>query len=120
YVEKLQLVVNRYNSGIDLIRLQEVARRPVVGTIESAGRLVVEAANRGTPFALTHRDAQVSRDIARLGSGLSIQRARRERPQAGAVLRSDVTALISSMRPRLPRLSAEPQSGGEGSPSPES
>jgi pilus assembly protein CpaE len=118
YVEKLQLVVNRYNSGIDLGRLQEVARRPVVATIESAGRLVVEAANRGMPFVLTHRDAQVSRDIARLGGLLGVQRARRERPQGGMVQRADVAALITSMRPRLPRLSTEPPSREEGSRSP--
>jgi pilus assembly protein CpaE len=114
YVNKLRLVVNRYNSGIELDRFYQVLRQPITGTIQSSGQIVVEAANTGQPFVLTHRDAQVSRDIAKIAASLEVRKARRRKPEAGGYNRAGVASLTSGMRPRLPRI----PSGGQGTPPP--
>jgi pilus assembly protein CpaE len=65
---KLSLVLNRANSGIRLAALEEQLGMPIAGTIVSAGRAVVEAANHGV--SLFDQDpgeeAEVTRDMARL------------------------------------------------------
>jgi pilus assembly protein CpaE len=53
YFDKVRLVVNRANSGVDVAALQQTLGLPMFGRIVSSGKLVVEAANRGTSvFAL--------------------------------------------------------------------
>jgi pilus assembly protein CpaE len=65
---KVRLVLNRADSALG-IRVQDVEHsigRKVDETIVSDGRSVVYALNRGVPFFLSNREAQVSQDILRL------------------------------------------------------
>ncbi len=65
---KVRLVLNRADSALG-IRIQDVEHsigRKVNDTIVSDGRSVVYALNRGVPFFLSNREAQVSQDILRL------------------------------------------------------
>jgi len=48
YADKVRLVVNRANSGVNLDALRRTLKLPVFGRLVSSGRLVVEAANQGT------------------------------------------------------------------------
>jgi pilus assembly protein CpaE len=66
--EKMVLVLNRSNSGVQLEHLQETVGMRVDASIVSAGRKVVEAANNGMPVLLvdpTGRE-QITRDLAKL------------------------------------------------------
>jgi pilus assembly protein CpaE len=66
--EKVKLVLNRADAALG-IRIQDVEQsigRKIDHTIVSDGRSVVYALNRGVPFVLSDREAQVSQDIARL------------------------------------------------------
>jgi pilus assembly protein CpaE len=70
--DKVQLVLNRADSTLG-IRLQDVEHsigRKVDHTITSDGRTVVYALNRGVPFYLGNREAQVSQDILRLATAI--------------------------------------------------
>ena len=65
---KIRLVLNRADSALG-IRVSDVEHsigRKVDDTIVSDGRSVVYALNRGVPFYLSNREAQVSQDILRL------------------------------------------------------
>ena len=65
---KVRLVLNRADSALG-IRVSDVEHsigRKVDDTIVSDGRSVVYALNRGVPFYLSNREAQVSQDILRL------------------------------------------------------
>jgi pilus assembly protein CpaE len=65
---KVRLILNRADSALG-IRVQDVEHsigRKVDETIVSDGRSVVYALNRGVPFFLSNREAQVSQDILRL------------------------------------------------------
>jgi pilus assembly protein CpaE len=71
---KVRLVLNRAdgNLGIRVADVEHSIGRRVDHTIVSDGRSVVYALNRGIPFVLTSRDAQVSQDVinlARLAAG---------------------------------------------------
>ena len=70
--EKIKLVLNRADSalGIRIPDVQNSIGRKVDETIVSDGRSVVYALNRGVPFVLSNRDAQVSQDIFRLARSL--------------------------------------------------
>jgi pilus assembly protein CpaE len=73
----LRLVLNRADSALG-IRLQDVEQsigRKVDDTIVSDGRSVVYALNRGVPFFLSNREAQVSQDILRLAKAVTGERA---------------------------------------------
>jgi pilus assembly protein CpaE len=73
---KLRLVLNRADSALG-IRLQDVEQsigRKVDDTIVSDGRSVVYALNRGVPFFLSNREAQVSQDILRLAKAVTGER----------------------------------------------
>jgi pilus assembly protein CpaE len=77
---KVRLVLNRAdgNLGIRVADVEHSIGRKVDYTIVSDGRSVVYALNRGIPFVLTARDAQVSQDVlslARAVSGEEIQPA---------------------------------------------
>ncbi|HZT06967.1 MAG TPA: AAA family ATPase [Chloroflexota bacterium] len=65
---KLSLVLNRANSGIRLAALEEQLGMPIAGTVVSAGRAVVEAANHGVSLfdQDPNEEAEVTRDLARL------------------------------------------------------
>jgi pilus assembly protein CpaE len=65
---KLSLVLNRANSGIRLAALEEQLGMPIAGTIVSAGRAVVEAANHGVSLfdQDPSEESEVTRDMARL------------------------------------------------------
>jgi pilus assembly protein CpaE len=74
---KVRLVLNRADSALG-IRLQDVEHsigRKVNDTIVSDGRSVVYALNRGVPFFLSNREAQVSQDILRLAQSVVGERS---------------------------------------------
>src|SRR5258708_34958568 len=74
---KVKLVLNRADStlGIRVADVENSIGRKVDHTIVSDGRSVVYALNRGVPFFLSNREAQVSQDILRLASVISGERA---------------------------------------------
>ena len=65
---KIRLVLNRADSalGIRVADVEHSIGRKIGETIVSDGRSVVYALNRGVPFFLSNREAQVSQDILRL------------------------------------------------------
>ncbi len=65
---KIRLVLNRADSalGIRVADVEHSIGRKVDDTIVSDGRSVVYALNRGVPFFMSNREAQVSQDILRL------------------------------------------------------
>ena len=69
---KLRLVLNRADStlGIRVADVEHSIGRKVEHTIVSDGRSVVYALNRGVPFFLSNREAQVSQDILRLATAI--------------------------------------------------
>ncbi len=74
---KVRLVLNRADSALG-IRIQDVEHsigRKVDDTIVSDGRSVVYALNRGVPFFLSNREAQVSQDILRLAKSVVGERS---------------------------------------------
>jgi pilus assembly protein CpaE len=70
--DKIRLVLNRADSalGIRIPDVQNSIGRKVDETIVSDGRSVVYALNRGVPFVVSNREAQVSQDIIRLARSL--------------------------------------------------
>jgi pilus assembly protein CpaE len=84
---KVKLVLNRADSslGIRVTDVENSIGRKVDHTIVSDGRSVVYALNRGVPFFLSNREAQVSQDILRLAASVAGERASEsaeERPKA--------------------------------------
>jgi pilus assembly protein CpaE len=73
---KIKLVLNRADSslGIRVTDVENSIGRKVDHTIVSDGRSVVYALNRGVPFFLSNREAQVSQDILRLASTVAGER----------------------------------------------
>jgi len=73
---KVKLVLNRADStlGIRVADVEHSIGRKVDHTIVSDGRSVVYALNRGVPFFLSNREAQVSQDILRLAQAVSGER----------------------------------------------
>jgi pilus assembly protein CpaE len=71
--EKIRLVLNRADStlGIRVADVEHSIGRKVDHTIVSDGRSVVYALNRGVPFFLSNREAQVSQDIQRLAMAVT-------------------------------------------------
>ena len=71
--EKVRLVLNRADStlGIRVSDVENSIGRKIDDTIVSDGRSVVYALNRGVPFFLSNRDAQVSQDILRLARSVA-------------------------------------------------
>jgi pilus assembly protein CpaE len=65
---KIRLVINRSDTaqGIRIGDVEASIRRPIDGTVVSDGRLAVLAVNRGVPFVVSHPEAALSRDIAKL------------------------------------------------------
>jgi pilus assembly protein CpaE len=74
---KVRLVLNRADSalGIKVSDVEHSIGRKVDETIVSDGRSVVYALNRGVPFFLSNREAQVSQDILRLARAVAGERA---------------------------------------------
>ena len=70
---KVRLVLNRADSalGIRVADVEHSIGRKVDHTIVSDGRSVVYALNRGVPFFLSNREAQVSQDIERLAKAVT-------------------------------------------------
>src|SRR3954465_1863406 len=70
---KVRLVLNRADSalGIRGADVDTPTGRKVDDTIVSDGRSVVYALNRGVPFFLSNREAQVSQDILRLARSVA-------------------------------------------------
>ncbi len=70
---KLRLVLNRADStlGIRVADVEHSIGRKVDYTIVSDGRSVVYALNRGVPFFLSNREAQVSQDVLRLATAIA-------------------------------------------------
>jgi pilus assembly protein CpaE len=69
---KVRLVLNRADSslGIRVADVEHSIGRRVDHTIVSDGRSVVYALNRGVPFFLSNREAQVSQDVMRLATAI--------------------------------------------------
>jgi pilus assembly protein CpaE len=80
---KVRLVLNRADStlGIRVADVEHSIGRKVDETIVSDGRSVVYALNRGIPFFISNREAQVSQDILRLARSVVGEHAV---PAAGA------------------------------------
>jgi pilus assembly protein CpaE len=74
---KIKLVLNRADSslGIRVADVENSIGRKVDHTIVSDGRSVVYALNRGVPFFLSNREAQVSQDILRLAQSVAGEHA---------------------------------------------
>src|SRR5919107_4219723 len=74
--DKIRLVLNRADStlGIRVADVEHSIGRKVDHTIVSDGRSVVYALNRGVPFFLSNREAQVSQDILRLAQAVAGER----------------------------------------------
>jgi pilus assembly protein CpaE len=74
---KVRLVLNRADSalGIRVADVEHSIGRKVDETIVSDGRSVVYALNRGVPFFLSNREAQVSQDILRLARSVFGERS---------------------------------------------
>jgi pilus assembly protein CpaE len=70
---KIKLILNRADStlGIRVADVEHSIGRKVDHTIVSDGRSVVYALNRGVPFVLSNREAQVSQDILRLATAIT-------------------------------------------------
>jgi pilus assembly protein CpaE len=70
--DKIRLVLNRADTslGIRVADVEHSIGRRVDHTIVSDGRSVVYALNRGVPFFLSNREAQVSQDVLRLASAV--------------------------------------------------
>ena len=70
---KIKLILNRADStlGIRVSDVEHSIGRKVDHTIVSDGRSVVYALNRGVPFVLSNREAQVSKDVIRLATAIS-------------------------------------------------
>ncbi len=70
--DKIRLVLNRADSslGIRVADVEHSIGRRVDHTIVSDGRSVVYALNRGVPFFLSNREAQVSQDVLRLATAV--------------------------------------------------
>ena len=75
---KVRLILNRADSalGIRVADVEHSIGRKVDETIVSDGRSVVYALNRGVPFFLSNREAQVSQDILRLARSVVGERSR--------------------------------------------
>ncbi|HEX5590930.1 MAG TPA: response regulator [Candidatus Limnocylindrales bacterium] len=71
--DKIRLVLNRADStlGIRVADVEHSIGRKVDHTIVSDGRSVVYALNRGVPFFLSNREAQVSQDVLRLATAVA-------------------------------------------------
>jgi pilus assembly protein CpaE len=74
---KVRLILNRADSalGIRVADVEHSIGRKVDETIVSDGRSVVYALNRGVPFFLSNREAQVSQDILRLARSVVGERS---------------------------------------------
>src|SRR2546422_8785411 len=74
--DKVKLVLNRADSslGIRVSDVESSIGRKVDHKIVSDGRSVVYALNRGVPFFLSNREAQVSQDILRLAQAVAGER----------------------------------------------
>jgi pilus assembly protein CpaE len=70
---KVKLVLNRAdgNLGIRVADVEHSIGRKVDYTIVSDGRSVVYALNRGVPFVLTNKEAQVSQDVINLARAVT-------------------------------------------------
>ena len=70
--DKIRLLLNRADStlGIRVADVEHSIGRKVDHTVVSDGRSVVYALNRGVPFFLSNREAQVSQDILRLAQAV--------------------------------------------------
>jgi pilus assembly protein CpaE len=79
YVGKTRLVLNRADTtlGIRVTDVEHSIGRKVDNTIVSDGRAVVYALNRGVPFFISNREAQVSQDILRLATAVAGDRESR-------------------------------------------
>ena len=73
---KVKLVLNRADSslGIRVTDVENSIGRKVDHTIVSDGRSVVYALNRGVPFFLSNREAEVSQDVLRLAQSVAGER----------------------------------------------
>jgi pilus assembly protein CpaE len=87
---KIRLVLNRAdgNLGIRVADVEHSIGRKVDHTIVSDGRSVVYALNRGVPFVLTNKEAQVSQDVLELArsvigerTALASEEARKPAPR---------------------------------------
>jgi pilus assembly protein CpaE len=95
--EKIRLVLNRADStlGIRVADVEHSIGRKVDHTIVSDGRSVVYALNRGVPFFLSNREAQVSQDIQRLAMAVTGP------PPTTAAARPDKAAKVAANRKSL-------------------
>ena len=104
---KVRLVLNRADSalGIRVADVEHSIGRKVDETIVSDGRSVVYALNRGVPFFLSNREAQVSQDILRLaksvvGDRTGSDRRREQGRRQEVIVRMALSTRLSVPAPR--------------------
>jgi pilus assembly protein CpaE len=73
YQDKIRLVLNRADAtlGIRVADVEHSIGRRVDHTIAGDGRAVVYALNRGVPFVISNREAQVAQDVFRLAQAVA-------------------------------------------------
>jgi pilus assembly protein CpaE len=100
--DKIRLVLNRADStlGIRVADVEHSIGRKVDHTIVSDGRSVVYALNRGVPFFLSNREAQVSQDIQRLAQAITGP-ARKVAPDKTDKTSADKTAKTAATKKSL-------------------
>jgi Flp pilus assembly CpaE family ATPase len=99
YNRKIRLILNRANSGIGMQRFEALGW-PVLGRLDSAGRLMMAAAGQGRPFFLANREAQASRQIAHIADQLGVGKARRAKPSVKGARRADIESVWGRGNPR--------------------
>jgi pilus assembly protein CpaE len=95
--DKVRLVLNRADSslGIRVADVEHSIGRRVDHTIVSDGRSVVYALNRGVPFFLSNREAQVSQDVLRLAQAVVGSEARATADPAAAKKKAEKKSLFA-------------------------
>ena len=68
--DRVRLVVNRANHGVDLRQIEDTLGLPVYASIVSDGAVVTTAANRGHPIVMMDRSGKepITRDLIRLAA----------------------------------------------------
>jgi pilus assembly protein CpaE len=91
---KVRLILNRADSalGIRVADVEHSIGRKVDETIVSDGRSVVYALNRGVPFFLSNREAQVSQDILRLAKSVVGERTGSAAPEGKVAAKKSLFA----------------------------
>ena len=92
--DKVKLVLNRADAalGIRIADVENSIGRKIDHTVVSDGRSVVYALNRGVPFVVSNREAQVSQDVLRLARAVAGEAVLAAAPEAKPAARKSIFA----------------------------